>query len=266
MGKFDGILLLSDWDGTLAYSRESGTISDPIVPEENIRALQYFQENGGVFAVCSGRPCRFFDRYRGVVSPDYIIGFGGALTVKFDTAAVLYSGFAGVEAFDFIDDALALVGDGLIRSIVTYDNDGLTDYTVEEYRAAKEELRGRSFYKWAFRPYTAEGGDEIMRIMRKSENPLFLFVRSWAFGLEIIRRECSKGAALLRLKERVGAKIAIAVGDNDNDLDMLEAADISYAVGDGNPALQALADHITSGVRDGAIASLICDIEKTLDL
>ena len=47
MGKFDGILLATDWDGTFFYE---GSLL-----EENIKALHYFEKNGGKFTVCSGR-------------------------------------------------------------------------------------------------------------------------------------------------------------------------------------------------------------------
>ena len=47
MGKFDGILLCSDWDGTLS---DSGNI-----PKANIDAIRYFQREGGLFTFASGR-------------------------------------------------------------------------------------------------------------------------------------------------------------------------------------------------------------------
>ena len=47
MGLFDGYLLLTDFDNTLS---QKGEISD-----ENCAAIRYFQENGGLFALASGR-------------------------------------------------------------------------------------------------------------------------------------------------------------------------------------------------------------------
>ena len=48
MGKFDGVLLASDFDDTL-YG------SDYTVSEENVKALTYFTEEGGRFTVATGR-------------------------------------------------------------------------------------------------------------------------------------------------------------------------------------------------------------------
>ena len=46
MGKFSGILICSDFDGTLAVGGH--------VVEKNIDAIRYFQENGGLFSVITG--------------------------------------------------------------------------------------------------------------------------------------------------------------------------------------------------------------------
>ena len=48
MGKFNGVLLVSDFDDTL-YG------SDLRVSEENRRALDYFTGAGGIFTVATGR-------------------------------------------------------------------------------------------------------------------------------------------------------------------------------------------------------------------
>ena len=46
-GKFDGILLATDIDGTLANFNE--------IPQRNIEAIQHFVKEGGMFTVCTGR-------------------------------------------------------------------------------------------------------------------------------------------------------------------------------------------------------------------
>ncbi len=52
MGKFDGVLLVSDFDDTLRPYNQA------LVPEENIRAIEYFTENGGKFSIATGRDLR----------------------------------------------------------------------------------------------------------------------------------------------------------------------------------------------------------------
>ena len=57
MGKFDGVLLASDFDNTLVWTEDAlrqGTAM-PQVPERNREALRYFMANGGRFAISTGR-------------------------------------------------------------------------------------------------------------------------------------------------------------------------------------------------------------------
>ena len=56
MGKFDGVLLVSDFDDTLYDSHHQ-------VPERNRRALDYFRSQGGRFTVATGRARRTFAPY-----------------------------------------------------------------------------------------------------------------------------------------------------------------------------------------------------------
>ena len=48
MGKFEGILLVSDIDATLFNSEHH-------ISEENAQAIEYFKSEGGLFSVASGR-------------------------------------------------------------------------------------------------------------------------------------------------------------------------------------------------------------------
>ncbi|MBQ1272136.1 MAG: HAD hydrolase family protein, partial [Clostridia bacterium] len=51
MGRFDGILICSDVDGTLAEGKN--------IPEKNLEALRYFQSEGGLFTLATGRPAGY---------------------------------------------------------------------------------------------------------------------------------------------------------------------------------------------------------------
>ena len=48
MGIFDGILICTDLDGTLLANDKS-------ISDENLRAIEYFKENGGYFTFVTGR-------------------------------------------------------------------------------------------------------------------------------------------------------------------------------------------------------------------
>lgn len=66
-------------------------------------------------------------------------------------------------------------------------------------------------------------------------------------NIEINSESAHKGAALLALAERLGFRREelMALGDNGNDVTMLEAAGCSVAMGDGAPEALAAAKHVT---------------------
>ena len=63
MNKFKGYLILSDIDGTLTNDR--GQIS-----AENAAAIRYFQEEGGLITVASGRYPWYIAKYSHTFNPN----------------------------------------------------------------------------------------------------------------------------------------------------------------------------------------------------
>ncbi len=82
---------------------------------------------------------------------------------------------------------------------------------------------------------------------------------SIADNIEINDAGAHKGAALLALAERLGIRgeETMAVGDNGNDVTMLEAAGCSAAVADGSPEALAAAKFITAAHDQDGLAKAI---------
>ena len=82
---------------------------------------------------------------------------------------------------------------------------------------------------------------------------------SIADNMEINAEAAHKGAALLELAKRLGLKQEelFAIGDNGNDLTMLEAAGCSVAVEDGNELAKAAARYVTAPHDAGGLARAI---------
>ena len=100
MGKFDGILICSDWDGTLCSGHD--------IPEVNISAIRYFQENGGKFTVCTGRYFPYIENYAEKISPNVpLISLNGACIIDLKSRKKLYEGFISTVAFDLLDQLIS---------------------------------------------------------------------------------------------------------------------------------------------------------------
>ncbi len=259
MGKFDGWLICTDWDGTLFW--------DGQIPEENIRAIRDFQKNGGLFTVCSGRYPDFLRRYAEQIHPNtYAITLNGALILDLDTNEVLYEGFSDEEMFDRIDEIFA--AGAPYRTVNLYpcgtsDISENNHYTKEEFFAKEKILRQRRYYKALLFTPDEEEGKRALAIRNAGLHSVnYELVRSWDRSLEIVRRCNNKAAGTHRVKEATGARHLVTVGDYENDISMLDAADLSYAVANADPSVKPHAKRLTVHAKDGAIAAVIADIEK----
>ena len=83
MGKFDGVLLASDFDNTILNTERPRRTGCPIPPisQRNVEALHYFMNNGGRFAVATGRALPAFRMFAEQVpmNAPVVVCNGGAL-------------------------------------------------------------------------------------------------------------------------------------------------------------------------------------------
>lgn len=72
---------------------------------------------------------------------------------------------------------------------------------------------------------------------------------------EVAPRGVNKGAAILEVLAHLGVDPAdaIGIGDNWNDAEMFEVCGTSIAMGNADPAVQALADEVTTAIDDDGI-------------
>jgi len=89
--------------------------------------------------------------------------------------------------------------------------------------------------------------------------PLLLFSKSATFMLEIVSKEATKGEATKYLLNRYGVpkERAVAIGDGNNDLDMMDAVGLKVAVSNGESKLKEKADYITKNIEGDGVAELI---------
>ena len=257
MGIFDGVLIASDWDGTLCMGKS--------IPDKNIDAIRYFQQNGGAFTVCSGRYYPYIEAFSDKIKPNtYLISLNGAYVIHPATRHVLHEGTVSDSVFSFVDELSRT--DGLFIGITIYLSgceSGLS-LTRDEYLGKRDELLGKGVYKVIFVTDTPEKAIYIRDTVNKSGSDELVSVRSWHTGVEILGKSNTKGSAVRKVADAIGARLVVTVGDYENDISMIEAADIGYAVENAVECVKAAADRITVGVADGALAAIIYELEKEL--
>ena len=110
MQKFDHVLLASDFDNTLVYTQsalDNGTDIPPMCPR-NREALDYFIQNGGLFAISTGRALpAFMDYAKDVPMSAPCVIANGAAIYDFRTNEYLYTAFLGEAIYEHMAEVLA---------------------------------------------------------------------------------------------------------------------------------------------------------------
>ena len=266
MGKFDGYLICSDFDGTLA---ERGVAS-----KENWDAIAYFQSEGGVFSLCSGRRADFIHRISDLYRPNGpVIMLNGTLIVSYGESAeedeVLYKEMIPEElAKSFAQAVIGLPG---VRFVSLHKADG-AKFLLSEGAEPKEwmqnnlitldDIRG-AYCKLAV-THDRVHIDEIRSTVEPRYRDKFLFTTSADDFWEAQMLGSSKGDSALRVKRMIGAHTLVCIGDYENDLSMLRIADISYAVGNAIDEAKRIAHRVTVPCTEHAILRMIEELEREL--
>ncbi len=110
------------------------------------------------------------------------------------------------------------------------------------------------------------GHPRDLDIVREELTPIVAehgrLVRTRRDYLEIIPVAASKGAALARLAEHVGVPLArvVAVGDQENDLEMLRVAGLGVAMPHAPDAVRRAADRVAPAAADGGLLRLLAEL------
>lgn len=250
MGRFDGILLCSDIDGTFAVGKE--------IPQRNLDALRYFESEGGRFTLFTGRQAgyeaelplnlrcpmvtengaRIYDPQLRRTLWTFPLDGCGALLEWLDACPLLTSEMQCHLCFTdtrfpvppgtVVDEALAHTQGDLLKIVCTGFRDG--GDAVQFLAAARETFGAR---------YTV--------------------FRSWDTGVEFISPLGGKGVCLNHLRKLLEDSVhtVIAVGDYENDLSMFSAADRAFAPSDALPEVRAAAERVLCPCTEGAVGELI---------
>ena len=268
MGRFDGILICTDLDGTLLNEQRQ-------VSDENIRAIEYFKSEGGYFTFVTGRMPFFVSNIYETVNPNAPFGCinGGGL-YDHRSEKYIWNCSLSEEAYDlveYIEKKFPNVGiqiNSFHRVFFSRENETMRLFReitrvpnlVLPYREVTEPV-GKIIFG-------SQDDEEILAIQEALlSHPLsnkFNFIRSERTLFEILPKGIGKGVAITKLVEHLNLDPSktVAIGDYNNDISMFEAAGIGVAVANACEEAKAAADYITVSNDEHAIARLIYDIEK----
>ncbi len=262
--KYD--LFLSDFDGTLV--RADGTIS-----QKNIEAISSYRRKGGVFAIVTGRMlCSILPRLKELgLTEGLVAAYQGAVLAEIRTGGILFSeGFTpeaaafaaeelerrGEHLQIYLDDALYCNRDDLFLQIYE-KNCGVKGEVVSEPLSALIRRRGRPVTKLLVM-LPAERRNALLEELKGCLGRGYTVTASNPYMVEILPAGVSKARAVKELAARFGVPVekTAAIGDQLNDLPMIEAAGGKFAVANAEEQLKAAATVVPSVEEDGVAAAL----------
>ncbi len=267
MQKINYGLIVSDFDGTLA--RSDGTLS----PRTKSVIAEYVK-NGGKFAVSTGRmPEAILPRVKELGLVGAVCCGQGSVIVDIETSEVLYQ--------NAIPNAVAIAICKKMESLGLHIHVyGLWDFysNMQDEDLAKYEAATACKAKLVLdRPlsqFLQESGlnpFKIIAMVAPEENePLRRLLdnehfegcdvtRSHAWLVEIGNAGSSKGTSIRYLASRYGIPMekTIAIGDQINDLSMVETAGLGLAVANADEQLKACATVCPDTNDQDAVANVI---------
>ena len=278
MGKFDGVLLASDFDNTLLYTEDALRTGGPVppLPERNREALESFMAQGGRFAIATGRALAAFLRH----AEDVPMNAPGVVC----NGAAIYDFARG----EYLENAML---DASARERGQAVLDRFPDVAVEAYHidnvihvvrpnAISRQHEHMTHVALTEAPSLLDVPLPLGKLLFEAEHETleqvlaFLRDRGWAEDYELIfsvshllemtTRGASKGGMIRRLAKRLGISMdhVYCAGDEANDLSMLRVAAEGFAPANASPAVRASGVTVVRDVREGAIADVIAILDK----
>ncbi len=257
-----------DIDGTLVGY-------DSKIPDSALEALKEAQRNGHKMIISSGRPLyMIYPELLSAVDFDGIIAAGGSCVIM--NGEVIFESLIEDDALATIIDYFRREG---IRFLVQSKDDGFVeqDFVDIVIPGMLEAGYNKDVVDQAYGKHTVV--DDVRRIKGAEKLSYFSSPYSPArissdldgrfyvvdFSVGDVKNKASfgemnnagvtKATGIEKYLRHVGASLedTIAIGDSANDLEMMEYAHISVAMGNGTDAVKAIADFTTTAVDDNGI-------------
>lgn len=272
MGLYSDILLTADFDRTL-------TARDSTIPERNIAAIRYFIENGGAFTVNTGRSLAMFRKFISLVPVNApLLLFNGSAAYDLEQGRYTFCHRIHLDQAETVQRLIEIAPDMLVEFQGTHGH-----YVFRENPAWEEYNRANGcpaaiaapgddlgpFIKLCVYGRMREASvghlfqateeerkriDQVEADIRARFGDSMTILRVAPRIIDLHAPGVSKGRAARELQAQLGRKILICIGDEQNDLSMLDAADYAYC-----PADAPVADRYENvcACADGAVADVI---------
>lgn len=240
-------VLASDFDNTLYFKNEKNGFKN-----DDIQAIQEFQERGHLFGLCSGRPIAgLLHTINGIIEPDFYIASTGAIIMDKDNH-LLYGAKIPFEivrdiSLKYQNETELLVQtlsmDKVYISCADHQND---DHTI--WIESIDDVRYHDIYSLSL----IESTNERAMVITQEINEQYHEVSAYQNmnSIDIVAKGCSKGKAIEKLKTLFHWQDIAGIGDSYNDLPMIEVVDSSFTFCYSPEVIQKQCDHVVKNLAE----------------
>ncbi len=267
---FSDVLLTTDYDRTF-------TAPDSSIPERNLEAVAWFMEHGGAFTVNTGRSLHLARKIADTVPMNApMLLFNGS--VAYENGQVLYHHDIGLPLWETV---MTLAEKFPELNVEIQNLDG--HFLIDPEPAFEQLYRNMGWSYSVAQPGTPMGPLIKIAVYGPIRQPLLAdvyeatpedrvrfdeiaeFMKSqWGEQLEVCfaaprildaqPKGTNKGLAARQLQQELGRKLLVCIGDGENDIAMLDAADHAFCPAD---AIVARRYETVCNCADGAVADVI---------
>lgn len=247
---FENLMIITDLDGTFFNSRG-------IPAPENIGPIKEFISKGGLFTIATGRMHNsipdMIPEAEEIINAPVISCNGVALYDIHTKKPICEYSIDGKTAIKVLDD---LHSKFEFKHII-YASD---DYIQFDNNTPAEDIPSNVWRKIILRA-NPEVCEDMQSYIAINYSNLFYYNMSCPIFVELIPLGTNKGIMIENMRKYYKSKgrdIKIfAIGDYDNDIDMLKAADVAACPENAIDKVKEICDYVLCSNNEGCVAELI---------
>ena len=279
MGKFNGLLLVSDFDNTLVYTEEALRlcVDMPPVSDVNRAAVEHFMAEGGIFSIAAGRAKPAFETVvDGIPMNGPTVLFNGAAIYDFRQRRYLVTAFLPDTVREHITQVVTALPE--VAAELYHDDNTIHALNANDVtRRHMHVTHSPSIEVDSIAQVPSPISKTLFSTEEEHLDALLAYLKAqpWYDDYEVVpsavtlveltAKGANKGGMVQRMAALLGIQQenVLCVGDHANDISMLTWAGEGYAPANAiplvldTPGVRRLPD-----CRDDAIAALIDSLDK----
>lgn len=237
--------LASDFDNTLYFENIENNFKSG-----DLKTIQEFQSQGNLFGICTGRP------FIGItciteklIDFDFYIISSGALILDKNLKVLFKKCIAEKTLRDIYKQYNT--GDNFFiqesEKVYAFQHERNLDIPQIEV-SSLEEVDMSDILSISINANTEVQAKKMCQEINDTYSEVECFQNKQY--IDIVRKGCSKGSGIVKVKKLMNNITIAGIGDSYNDLPMLDVADISFTFTDSPNIVKEKADHLVSSIEE----------------